>query len=200
MIISPKYKFVFLATEKTGSTTIHTVLKKISDDQLIDKSEDNILENGSINNYIDGKHLFCERFIKKYPTYINYFKFAFVRNPWDRVVSWYFFEKKCFTNEKRDLTNVKFRQYIQNYQNIWANKRQSQYEFTKCCDYIGRFENIQVDFNAICDKIGIARQKLPHKNKTTHKHYTKYYDEETKSIVAEKFSKDVEHFGYRFGS
>ena len=67
-------------------------------------------------------------------------------------------------------------------------------------DFVGRFENLQNDFDYACEKIGIPKKKLPHMVKSENrKHYTEYYNEKTKSIIANKYAKDIEYFNYRYG-
>jgi hypothetical protein len=158
------------------------------------------------------------KFAKKYKKQIgskewnNYFKFTFVRNPWDKMVSQYFYIQKC-RGGNYDLTFREFIlafEYCTESEYILGNGIAVKFnpiqlpwildDDGNCLvDYIGRFETLQEDFNIVCDKIGVPRQQLPHENKTKHKHYTEYYDDETRSIVARKFAGDLKRFGYKFG-
>jgi hypothetical protein len=161
------------------------------------------------------------------PTDLNYI-FTVVRNPYDRLLSRYSHlcrriselnngEKiKNFPQDKNilnyfngfpiEIKNFKFKDFVKFTQTVFdphwepqVDKFERQVDSLVNINYIGRFENLQEDFDIICDKIGIPRQKLPHKNKSKHKHYTEYYDDETRQIVAEKYAKDIEYFGYEFG-
>lgn len=153
----------------------------------------------------------------------TYFKFTVVRNPWDRIVSHFSFVKKLIQNENQPSKEMLISEYgidftfddfVKNKLNVltvggtkYVNKLKTanQIDWIKNSkneldiDYICKFENLQYDFNEVCDKIGIPQQQLPHKNKTHHKHYTEYYDDETREIVANRYAEDIEYFGYKFG-
>ena len=142
------------------------------------------------------------------------FIFSFVRNPWDRIVSLYcFWKNSTYLTDKNQSdyivkNNLDFKSFVINLMqmdSIFYQKRHPMpyidffFMNPSNIDFIGKFENFQEDFNVVCDKIGIPHQKLSHVNKGKHKHYTEYYDEETKQIVAELYAKDIEYFGYTFG-
>jgi len=145
-----------------------------------------------------------------------YFKFCFVRNPWDRLVSCY--QQKIleapWVNRslnhpgfRWDLVRKKasFKEFVLEITNTNENLEKDTHwapihSFIPVSklDFIGKIENFQEDVNVVCDKIGIPHQKLPHLNKTKHKHYTEYYDDETRQIIAEKYARDIDSFGYKF--
>ena len=197
MIVSPKYKFVFIANPKSGSSAIQSVLENIDDKKIIIGKA--VPKN--LNDFLSSKHTSSLELQNNHPEYKNYFKFAFVRNPWSRVLSWYLFLRTSKL-PKRNTSNISFKEFVNNkwrQETVWANEELLQYRFTQNCDFIGRLENIQEDFNVICDKIGISSQKLPHINETNHKHYTEYYDDETRQIVAKALEKEIKYFNYKFG-
>ena len=198
MIISPKYNCCFIHIPKSAGTVIRNVLKT----------------NDREFKEMFGHPTFSE--IQTEYDLSNYFKFTFIRNPWDRFVSTFFYLKKNDKNEKllnearKKVSDYSFTSFVKKKLHLEKTEFNEFYfihfrpqihflESLDNIDFIGKLENIQEDFNIICDKIGIPHQELPHKNKTKHKHYTEYYDEETKSIVAELFAKDIEYFGYEFG-
>ena len=188
-MISNKHKFIFIHIPKTGGTTIETFF-------------------GGCKK----KHQpLCKMYRNLFFPLEEYFQFTFVRNPFDRILSLFFYLVK---DEKR--VDADFSSFVKN-QVCWkmnesknvisrSGKRRHYCpqimwfeNYKKDNFYIGRFENFQEDFNIVCDKIGIPQQILPHENKTKHKHYTEYYDDETRQIVAEKYAKDIEYFNYEFG-
>ena len=61
---------------------------------------------------------------------------------------------------------------------------------TLIVDFVGRFENIQADWEHLCARIGIEGLKLPHSNQTERQDYRQYYSAETRQIVAKRFAKN----------
>ena len=203
MVISHKHKFIFLATGKTGTTSMETLLKKYDD------------EGHKFHKHcrLSGPSTIFDPLTKTEKELnfdsSDYFKFCFVRNPWDRMFSWYNQLQKSVYNPSKIrkmqyelANNYPFTDFLKN---ISREKYFNHYNTSdfylidENINFIGRFENLQQDFNIVCDKIGIPQQQLPHKNASKHKHYTEYYDDETRQIVAEKFAKDIEYFNYKFG-
>ena len=189
-MISDGHKFIFIHIPKTAGTSLCNIFLK-------EKAYIHTKKGRYYQSHVSVKDLE----ITNSDELDKYFTFSFVRNPWDIMVSWYKFRKCRNLSFDKFLTEYK----IKNKYTYWLPETLYQTDFlldendNPLVDFIGRFENLQQDFNIICDKIGIPHQKLPHKNKTKHKHYTEYYDDETRQIVAEKFAKDIEYFGYEFG-
>lgn len=195
-------KIMWIKTPKCGGNSIFSILHS---------TDIEIVKWGYVKQAIDKFGL------KAFDTA---YKFAFVRNPFDRAVSSYAYsiKNRWFSGSFKQFAKTPFndlhQKACQHSQPLTLHLSLHKLEYRKTCfqfypnqsdfkpdylNFIGKVENIQEDFNTICDKIGIPQQQLPHKNKTKHKHYTEYYDEETREIVAEKYARDIEYFGYKFG-
>lgn len=153
------------------------------------------------NEYIQYKYLTTEMFD-------NYYKFTFVRNPWDRMVSIY---KYLGFNNKCDFKTFLFSYYKDKIfeERFWFVGPQSDFIYDPkgklLVDFVGRFEDLQNDFNQVCRKIGIPLAQLSHinkstdeKNATVFKCYQDYYDQESIAFIEEIYKSDIELFSYKF--
>ncbi len=180
--LNKEYKFAYFVTPKTGSRSVFSIFGFRAQKKKLYIASD----------------------------YVDYYKWGVVRNPWSRILSTYENKVKPKFGKLREFWDLSFEQFIRKL----AKKNIDTFSQKACdghirpmyltmpvsdMDFVCRIENFQDDFNTVCDKIGMTRQKLPQKNKTKHKHYTEYYSDETRGIVAEKYAKDIEYFGYEFG-
>jgi hypothetical protein len=65
-------------------------------------------------------------------------------------------------------------------------------------DFIGRFEQLQQDFDAACDLAGIPRRQLPRTNHAAGPKLNELYDADSLRIVERLYADDIARFGYAF--
>ncbi len=219
-MIEDQHKFIFVRNPKTASTSIHLSLNKNKSNIQFNFIRLKEATGKAWDNTLNGDHPDCSQYKRFFPKkYEQYFKFSFVRNPWARIYSIYIESKNFYLKfyEKESITFEKFLNSISNHQQYLDFTNQlrklpttkrfdqfgNQYRFTKGCDFIGKFENLQKDFYIICDKLSIPHLKIFHKNRKhpdiKYKNYLDGYNNKTKKIVADLCHEDIKHFGYEFG-
>ena len=146
----------------------------------------------------------------------SFFKFAFVRNPWDRLYSAFAYVKRGGRNEQTANWAEKHFAQVNDFEEFvlhWMNEEsirsnvhfRPQYEFlstdgeTIDVDFIGRFEDIEADFEQVRLKIG-SDQRLPCLNRNAHRvpDYRSAYSDAMVAAVEAVYRKDIEMLGYDF--
>ena len=121
----------------------------------------------------------------------KYFKFAFVRNPWDWQVSWYhFIVQNREHHEHEAVTNLgSFAEFLRWRIDhpVWHQKDFITDESGKeIVDFVGKFENVQADFAHVWAASGV-RARLPHLNQSRHADYRKDYSDRA-CLLLEQYS------------
>lgn len=130
--------------------------------------------------------------------YESAFKFCFCRNPFDRAVSHYFYViRKHPDILSPDVSFIDFTRALGgvNRKRKKAFRSQKFYVFGINFDFIGRFENLEEDFNKVKEFTGISGE-LVKTNTTGHAHYSEYYNRESAENIAKFYDKDFKRFGY----
>ena len=220
-IISHKYKFIFFGIPKVASRSFYNFF---------------ITQNKAAFDieWYEKRDAFFEA-IAKHP---DYFKFSFTRNPWSRIVS-------CYNSKIADNIIGKRARILSFYKGLkggmpfqdfilWLSTPEgqddiadrhwiSQHEFLcdengdMICDFVGKYETLDADWESVCAKIGIAHQPLAQKGyisaqgvtanpegdgktdvPTQKTNYKDMFDDETREAVAKRYAKDIEMFGYSY--
>ncbi len=215
-MVSHKNKCIFIEVPKTASTSFREVLGfSVKPHLNILESKKSIIDNWPFEEGtgISGKFHKVNKLIPitirkniAEKMFNSYYKFGFVRNPWDRVASLYF--RKEGIRMSGRMSFDEFVSWIQNSSDtsIHSSVHKNQLDWfldengKVIVDFIGKFENLEDDYEIVMKKLGISK-KLPHANNGNNSklHYTEYYSSKTKDIIAKKFKVDIEYFGYEFG-
>ena len=207
MIISESHKFIFAAIPKTGTHSVRRALRPhmsegdIEQVRLFEEKQFPIPELANLRHgHISLVQL---RPFLEPAKFDSFFKFAFVRNPFDRFVSYCAFMTRKGGEFEKDPKRV-----------LWhiltAPGPRTHILFQPQCsficdadgrlltDYVGRVEQMQSSFDEVCDRIGIPRAKLEKSNESSRGDYRQYYDDRLKEGVAKLYAQDLELFGYEF--
>ncbi len=217
MLISNSHRFIFFHTGKTGGMSMRNILQnyaqepekfKIPRPAKIVKDKPNKMYEVWQTLLLHAKASDAQQEIPA-DIFNDFYKFAFVRNPWDLQVSMYHFILREPTSSTYPQVSAlgSFEAFIE-----WVIKTPAPYpkgitksQWQMICDesgnllvdFVGRYETLQQDFEFICQKLAIS-EKLPHLNKSQHYDYRDYYNDYTQNLVAEHFKLDIELFGYKF--
>jgi hypothetical protein len=208
MILSFSKKFIFIHIHKTAGSSVKNVLNKYSwyPEESIYCT---ILKKLNLRPYTEDFHDHVRAWeIKEFISpkiFSEVYKFTFVRNPWDWMLSSYTY----YLKHKYMHPHSYFADQLKTFKGFvkWQTSNRlafhNQYEFIydqkgNCLvDHIGKFENLESEFNSICNRLGI-KEKLPHINISKELGYRHEYDDETKDIVFKYYKKDIDIFSYEF--
>lgn len=194
--------FLFVHVPKTGGNSVQDILKAYSEDMIVcpEPHQDGV-ERFEVLNATFGflKHSPLSEYKEKLPadSYGRLFKFACVRNPWERAISYYFspyrgvsgFDKGEFIEFMH--TTVPMTYFLR------QSPDQPLAEVPANFDALMRFETLQADFDGVCERVGLPKQALPVRNRSERGAVETYYDDETVELVRAHFAEDVALFGYQ---
>tara|TARA_R100001086_G_scaffold203828_1_gene119802 strand:+ start:171 stop:785 length:615 start_codon:yes stop_codon:yes gene_type:complete len=204
MYINNEKKFIFIHVPKTAGSSIHIFFKDVFN--VADRSDPlPDIHHQSVGSILD-----------KDPIYKDYFKFAVVRNPYDRFLSGYrdFSQNKHSSRASHPYhieDGCTFERFCLDFSDsVWSKDIhfRPQHELLTVgdevkVDKIIRFENLKDDLQEVFDLLGLPMHvfnnspKHRYTNKTSN-HYAQLYSDRSKEAIASFFEKDLKIFDYEF--
>lgn len=207
MIISHQHRFIFTAIPKTGTHSVRQALREHMGAEDLEQ----------VGLFIDKRFPFAELAAIRHghislqqirpflgeEAFTGYLKFAFVRNPFDRFVSYCAFMTRATGAFIADPQAV-MRHFLFVAPPMAHVLFQPQHSFLTdangqlLSDTVGRVEEMQASYDALCERIGIASASLGQVNSSRRGSYRDYYDQQLIDGVAALYRRDLDLFGYEF--
>jgi hypothetical protein len=206
VIISHTYKCIFIAIPKTATHAIRFAMRPYLGKD--DTEQVNLFVQKKIPiegfQHINHGHIKAKEAAPILSDIWNsYFKFAIVRNPFERFISYCAFlyseQEEFHKNPENFLYHTLYNSKSKNH---ILFQPQSQFLFDEnnklLVDYVGRFENLQESYETICKNTGIPSSELIKINTSHHHFYRTYYNAELIEMVSEIYQEDIANFQYKF--
>ena len=192
LVVSRQHKVLYLHIAKTGSSSIVQLLKNNGMDDIVLSNKRGIYEEK------------VDYFKDVVAHWDEYYKFTFVRNKFDLLISLYNYDRQL--NGKYSLPNdITFEQFLKEQVGVREGlytELIDQYYLThtndKCMfNFIGQFDTYSDDLNKVCSQLGIVNtQERTNVGNYDRSKKREYYTEELKQLVKEKFPKEIEKFDW----
>jgi len=193
MLISQSHQFIFLAVPKTGTSSIENALKPY---------------RAAITSDFN-KHATCSKLQRDLPAemWAGYFKFAFVRNPYDLMQSWYFYrQRKALANPQHPrhhlyTGDLSFEEFIQGFAKNELMLRQVDFIAPHGkglqVDTVGKFESLDRDFASICSGLNLSVEPLTKVRSSNNNADAKgLWSRASRKVVNDYFLEDFSTFDY----
>lgn len=206
MIVSFQHNYVFTAIPKTGTHAVRQALREHLGPEDIEQVALFTQKKFPIPELAKLKHghislLQLQACLPK-EQFDSLFKFAFVRNPFDRFISYCSFMTRTtgeFLARPQQVMAHYLRELPKGHVLFWP---QSYFICDKqgkpLTNYVGRVEKMQQSYDEIAHRVGIPSRSLEKVNSTKRDGYQSYYTPALKDAVARLYAHDLEVFGYEF--
>ena len=208
MLISDSHEFIFVHNRKAAGTSMRSRLAPFALSRpqgLWNKLRSRAGLQADYRKFAFRPHASIRTALERMPgsSFVRYFKFAFVRNPWDRLVSEYEFVRNYTLHPRhRKVAAMDSISEFIHFQRKRADAFQANLLLDAngdlAVDFVGRFEHLPDDFEEAVSGIGIKVEPLQHLNRSRAHDYRDYYDTRSIDLVARYWAREVELFGYTF--
>jgi hypothetical protein len=221
MLISHRYRFIYLKTVKTAGTSLEIALEELCWPVGGYPGERHgtpevISEAGIVGARLDGgtsttvwyNHMPAAEIRDRAPReWRDYLKICAIRNPFDKVVSLFWFQldaptRATLAEAPFDAVRQRFSAFVET-SNLGFDRDLYMLDGQVCVDVMVRYEHLDTDYRELCEKLGVSPRTLGDYKRGLRQRaepYAHYYDDRAIARVAQVYDWELANLGYGFAA